>query len=65
MGNNIDSNYFLEFFIAGVKLTSRIKDVTKCEGNRRVKRNKASCTRLIMHTHLQRLKELIESMTLH
>jgi len=36
-GNNINSNHFLEVLIAGVKLAPMVKDVSKCEGNRRVK----------------------------
>jgi len=37
LGNNINSNNFLEVLIAGVKLTPRVKDVSKFEGKRRVK----------------------------
>jgi len=37
LGNNINSNNFLEVLIAGVKLTPRVKYVRKCEGKRRVK----------------------------
>jgi len=37
LGNNINSNNFLEVLIAGVKLTPRVKYVGKCEGNGRVK----------------------------
>jgi len=33
----MNSNNFLEVLIAGVKLTPRVKYVSKCEGNRRVK----------------------------
>jgi len=36
LGNNFNSNNFLEVLIAGVKLTPRVKDVSKFEGNRRV-----------------------------
>jgi len=36
LGNNINSNNFLKVLIAGVKLTPRVKYVSKCEGNRRV-----------------------------
>jgi len=35
--NNINSNNFLEVLIAGVKLTPRVKYVSKYKGNRRVK----------------------------
>jgi len=35
--NNINSKNFLEVLIAGVKLTPRVKYVSKCKGNRRVK----------------------------
>jgi len=37
LGNNINSNNILEVLIAGVKLTPRVKYVSKCEGDRRVK----------------------------
>jgi len=37
LGNNINSNNFLEVLIAGVKLTPRVKYVSKCKGTRRVK----------------------------
>jgi len=37
LGNNINSNNFLEVLIAGVELTPRVKDVGTFEGNRRVK----------------------------
>jgi len=37
LGNNINSNNFLEVLITGVILTPRVKYVSKCEGNRRVK----------------------------
>jgi len=37
LGNNINSNNFLEVLIAGVKLTPRVKYVRKCKGTRRVK----------------------------
>jgi len=37
LGNNINSNNFLEVLIAGLKLTPRVKYVSKCKGNRRVK----------------------------
>jgi len=37
LGNNINSNNFLEVLIAGVNLTLSVKDVSTFEGNRRVK----------------------------
>jgi len=37
LGNNINSNNFLWVLIAGVKFTPGVKDVSKFEGNRRVK----------------------------
>jgi len=36
LGNNINSNNFLEVLIAGVKLTPRVKYVSKYKGNRRL-----------------------------
>ncbi|TNN64223.1 hypothetical protein EYF80_025591 [Liparis tanakae] len=41
LGNNINSNNVLEVLIAGVKLTPRVKHVSKCEGNRRDKLSKS------------------------
>jgi len=40
LGNNINSNNFLEVLIAGVKVTPRVKYVSKYKGNRRVKKLK-------------------------
>jgi len=38
LGNNINSNNFLEVLIAGVKLTQRVKYVSKCEGKKDARR---------------------------
>jgi len=48
LGSNINSNNFLEVLIAGVKLTPRVKYVSKYKGNRR---GTERCHRMLAPIH--------------